>query len=540
MITIKYQNSDLFSGVAYTPLISLDQSFNYSNRFLSGYKKITLTGRLIRNPRCGTWAEYQDVQKVLLDRLRTNFGKLEVYEVENNLAATVNSLFSCERAIYRSLSFDESAYYNLVPFTLEFDCYDDFFLSNGVVDASDEATYQENDNRTVSITRNISATAVNTGPTGTAIEYAKAFVENRISSDINRFPNDNPLFADVTLAKSKLISIERRVDRLQGTYSANLNFLCDPYNASNSSLAVLNYSVETSEQNDEVIVSINGTMTGGIDKSISSFRSVFNGINWYSKAISYTDYSISDNPKSFSVTEDNTTNTINFTISYSNKVRNDVYLIDTTSITKDFESNIDCISVKLDIKYDYGTLSERWDKVLNYYNTQQDYIKSFIAAKWAEFGNGKPLGRVPKSKSVSMLQQNGTISLSEQYCTDTSEDCGCLEMFTYTMNFVPSIDVYVETPGLQGEGCYYIQNLQYNKRAKFSINGSFRPSKCCTIEESISDLKSRLNFYCSYYFQAENKVLEEDTVDYQENASEVSFQFSWSGKQENYIPSYLK
>lgn len=540
MITIKYQGSDLFDGVAYTPLISLDESFNYSNRFLSGYKKITLTGRLIRNPRCGTWTEYQNVQKLLLDRLRINFAKLEVYEIENSLAATPRTLFSCERAIYRSLSFDESSYYNLVPFTLEFDCYDDFFLSNGVVDATDESSYQENQNRTVSITRNISANAVNTGPTGTAIEYAKAFVENRISSDINRFPNDNPLFADVTLAKSKLISIERKVDRIQGSYSATLNFLCDPYNASNSSVAVLNYQAEVSEQNDEVSVSINGTMTGGLDKSIESFRSVFNGINWYSKAISYTDYTLAESPSSFSVTEDFNLNIINFTISFSNKVRDGVYLVDTTTIVKDFESNVDCITVKLDIKSDYGTLSDRWNDVLNYYNTQQQVLKDFISDKWNEFGNGKPLGNVPKSKSVSMMQQAGSISLSEQYCTDNSEDCGCLEMFSYSMNFNPSIDIYVETPGLKGMGCYYIQNLKYGKRAKFSLNGKFRPSKCCTIEESISDLKSRLNFYCSYYFQAENKVLEEDTIDYQENASEISFQFTWSGKQENNIPSYLK
>jgi hypothetical protein len=536
MINVLYLGSNLFQGVAHTPLISVDQSINYSNRFLSGYKKITLTGRLIRDPKCGTWKQYNDIQNILLERLKTNFGELKVFEKED-ISGIERILFECKRAIFRSISFDESAYYNMVPFTIEFDCYDDFLISTGVTNASDEISYNENDNRTISVTRNISATAVNANSTGTAIEYAKAFVENRINSSFN-FPANGPRFANVTDTNTVLLSVEKTVNRLSGEYSATLNFLCDPYNSSLSNKAVLAYDIEINENKNELTVTINGVMTGGLKTKINDFRNVFSGINWHNKAQSYVTDTLSTSPRSISITEDNTANTINFTVSYSNNLNNGVYIVDTTSISNDVINNIKCLSIKLDIKCDYDCMQVRWNNVQSYYETFN--FDSYLASKYAEYFPGEIFGKRPKSKSISFNEQTATISISQQNCTDNSEDCGCLEEFTYSISSNPAITMYSETPALEGKGCYYIQNLKYDRRAKFTISGNFRPSKCCTIEEAISELKSRINFYCTYYFVADNKVLEENSITFLENKGNISFTFSWSGNQDNYIPEHLK
>jgi hypothetical protein len=536
MINVLYLNSNLFQNVAHTPLISVDQSINYTNRFLSGYKKITLRGRLIRNPKCGTWKQYNDVQNVLLERLKTNFGELKVFEKED-VSGIERTVFKCDRAIFRNISFDESAYYNMVPFTIEFDCYDDFLVSTGVTNASDEISYSENDNRTISITRNIRATAVNAGPTGTAIEYAKAFVENRINSSFN-FPANGPRFANVTSTNTVLVSVEKSVNKLSGEYSASLTFLCDPKNSSNSDKAVLAYVVEIGEVKNELTVTINGTMTGGLTSKLSDFRNVFAGINWHSKAQSYVTETLSTSPRGINITEDSTANTINFNVSYSNNLNNGVYVIDNTTVSNDFNTNVKCISVKIDIKCDYDCIETRWNNIKSYYDTFN--LDTYIANKWAKYLPSEKYGKTAKSKSISFNEQTATISISQQNCTDNSEDCGCLEEFQYSISSNPAITMYSETPALEGKGCYYIQNLKYDRRAKFTISGNFRPSKCCTIEESISELKSRINFYCTYYFVADNKVLEESNITYTENKGNISFTFSWSGNQDNYIPEHLK
>lgn len=537
MTSVFYLNSDLFQGVAHTPLISINQQFNYTNKFLSGYKKIVLTGRLLRPTNCSTWEAYQAVQKVLLDRLTTNFGPLRVFETDP-VTLVQTTLFECTRSIFRSISFNEDAYYNLVPFTIEFDCYDDFFLATGVRDASDETSYTENENRTISVTRTITATAVNTGANGTAIEYAKAFVESRVNNSSMNFPANGPLFANVTENNSVLVSIERNVDRMSGRYTATLTFLCDPYNASLSQGAVLAYSADISEQNDEISVTINGVMTGGLKTKVVDFRSIFNGINWFSKAQSYVSDTLASSPASFSVTEDHTANTINFNITYSNLVKDTVYLIDTVSISNDLQTNTECINVKVDIKADFDCFGKRWELVKNYYESFN--FNDYIAQKWTQFGSGRRLGKTPKLKSVSFMEQAAMITITEEYCTDNAEDCGCVENFTYSINSSPGIEVYSETPSLEGEGCYYIQNLKYNKRSKFSISGQCRGSRCCTVEEVVSEIKSMVNFYCTIYFPADKKVLEEHTIDFKENGSDISFNFTWSGNQPNIVPIGLR
>jgi hypothetical protein len=154
-----------------------------------------------------------------------------------------------------------------------------------------------------------------------------------------------------------------------------------------------------------------------------------------------------------------------------------------------------------------------------------------MAAKWALYGSGKRLGNTMTQNLVSFDNLTGTITVQGTICCNSTEDCGCLENLSYSIKIEPPIPQFSEEPSLEGEGCYAIQDLNYNNRSRITISGAARPAKCCSNESVKSQVYSRANQLMAKYFQATDIILEEAQTTISSDRTIVNFSFSWNGLQ---------
>lgn len=519
MVTYKYNEVDVFSGIAGAPLLSRGEEIINTGSRLARADTITLSGQLRKLTCAGGFQETYNQTKLLIQRFADNFKKFEI--LENGI-----SMFSHDNAIIESISFDENRFYDLIPFTIRIICYqDDYAGSYGVLDPSESFEYSEDDGCLVTITHTISARGINNSTD--AFINAKNFVTN-LSGLSNLFDPAGYSVTDSDLPI--LIKRSENSDKLSGQYSLTEVYLFDKANNADDGRHVLNYSTDLSESNGDISVSIQGRLKGSVSSEFQTMRGNFSVIDFYT--IANTEYSnkysgnLTPTPVGFSVTENSDEVSIDFSISYRNNGTTDPYLIDTTTITSDSDGN-SCIRVELIIRSDYGCPNTRLAKTKAYLDTFD--LDAYVDARWLLYGDGSTLGNVPSSKSLGVNNENGDITVGITYCSNNFEDCGCLENFNYSMSFSPAIPQFSGEASYQGEGCYYIQDLKYDSRSKFSVDGSARPSKCCTLEETKSQIYTRVNQIMIEYFDATDIILDQASIEFSEDKSVVSFSFGWNG-----------
>lgn len=527
MITINYGGSNVFSGISETPFVSRSIGILYNYGHQGVVDKFTLNGRIKVGP-CEASGQFQSIytlQRLLISRLSKNFQSFSIVD-------GLNTVYSADSAIVESIRFDDSTYFNLLPFSIEVVVYRDGFAANGILDPSEEFVFENSEDCSGTLVHTISARGINNSIE--AIENVRTFVVSRMGWSNQISP------AFVSLNTPILKSREEKINRLDGSYSIVERYIFDT-SESPSTTGILQYSIDINESNNgEVVVSINGDIEGGINTNISDLRADLVSVNWFNLA--QAEYllidpigTLSTSPTTYSVTEDS--NILSFKFEFSNKAYSGPYIVDSTNIKKNFESNERCITYKAIIRSDYGCPSKRWSEVSSYYDTLS--IESLARTAWDKYGDGTRLGLFPVSRSYSQNEQQGIITAELTFCNARGETCGCLEKFDYKLDFSPAIPVYVASPTLAGEGCYHVQNYGYNKRAVFSINGEVIVSNCCSIDRGISELKSKLNQLNAQYFSASDKVLLSFKIDKNENSRILNFSCSWGGESISEIPSSL-
>lgn len=522
-VVINYNGSNPFSGISETPIVarSVQSLFNAGSQ--GKLETFTLDGRIRVGPcESSQFESLYTKQQTLLSRFSQNFKSFSIVDG----AVTV---YSASEVIVRSIQFAESNYYNLLPFTIVIDVYSDSFASQGVLDPVEEFQFSNSDGCAGEIVHTISARGINTS--SQAIENVKNFVTARTgwSNQVT------PTF--INLNSALLASTEERLNRLTGEYSVTERFIFDTSSDTPVTTGLLEYSMATSQDDSgAVTTSISGTITGGINTQVATLRADLVAVNWYN--IANTEYHTYDatsdlatSPITFSISEN--ANVLQFQFTYSNQAYSGPYIIDSTTISRNLEENESCIRFRATIRSDYGCPSKRWEEVEAYY--QSISIEALARTKWAQYGDGSRLGLFPRSRSYSQNEQLGIITAEIVFCNAKGETCGCLDELNYKLQFTPAIPIYSARPSLEGLGCYYIQDLGYKRRATFTVSGEAHVSNCCTINQGISELKTKLNQLCALYFtvDADDKVLLAFDVTQDDNARTLQFTCSWGGHQEN-------
>lgn len=510
MTTIYYNGQDVFSNCIGTPLVTIDVSYNYINNNLSRLKTITLRGKIKKTNCDDGFTSLYIKQRELISKFSVNFKALNISE---------NSIqkFYHASAIVKSINFDENTYANVTTFTIVFECYDYNYADNGILNPSDEIQITNNEDGTQSITRSMSCSSYTT---------SSHYMDNAIS--FLRNPSSSPLIPSSAI----LLSRAERINRHTGTGSVTYQYIYDPNNRQGvSNRGVLTYSISTSQNEDSVEVSVSGEVVGGMDCTMQNLRDSFNYINWYTLCSSeyndnYVGGSLGEAAINFSVTENINENTISFNVAYDNVSQKDAYIIDTVTVVRDRVTGQSCVNVRLEFVCDYGCKQQRWSKVNALYTATS--VEDFADDAAGDYLPGELISNTYKSRSVSFDEQNARIVATTSHCNDLVEDCGCLRNFEYSMQFTPSITKYTLSSTLEGEGCYYIQNLGFKNRARFTISGSYSKSPCCTLENAEKELLSRINFITSIYFPAEDKIIENRNIEYTEFGV-VNFSFAFNG-----------
>jgi len=522
MVTIEYNGSNPFSGIAPTPLVARSLTPVGSNRY--GLKdSITLNGVITGDCNDGFQSIYEKYI-TLTNRFSDNFKDLQI--LENG-----SGIYTADYAYVKSISITDNKWWGIIPFSISLDAYDsDSFQSGkyGVSSSQNQFAFSENDDCTVSITQNVSAVGFNTS-TGA---YYNAL--NYVSSLTGWSDQVSPAFITGGVSPV-LISVAEKPNRMQGSYGATLSYLYDKGGNIPNTSGLFKYSLEKSSGVDKTSVKINGEFIGGqkIDNSI--LRQNFDQIDFHSIAsTSFQDVGLFREPVSFSSTENLSGNEISFSVEYSNLIQEDPYFVDKTKVTYDCLSNTVKMTVGGTVKS--HNICSGFALAQNYYENID--VSGLAASNWADYGSGD-LNYNFTSHSYSEDRVGKSINFSYGF---SNEDYGpsllddCLEDFNYSLSFTPSINQYSAKPILDGEGAWAVTDMGFKKRARFSTNGSARVTECCSEESALAMTKTRLNQISSEYFDGTNKILESQTLKFNDETFVVNFSASWSAETSNVIP----
>lgn len=536
-VTIKYNGLNPFG--TRTPLVSTEVVFQDNNGYTSQVDRYTLSGSRPR-PSCNaTFADYKADIDYLLSVFHLNFRKFEV--IENG-----TTVFTFPQAEVKSVNFPEEGFHSFYRYEITIDCIRSY-QNLGILDPQETIETSQEDSYIKTIRHSISCRGV--GPN--AVSNAVAFLDSRRVSVLPStfqsvdgaliFPavlsknyNVNRLTGEVSLTTVYLDG-HSDIIQLQTFYEDDvLTFYGDNvylYNANTSS--TLTYTSELSETADGTTISFSGNFQGNAinqNNEMQRAKQRFDLIDWQALAQvewqKWGESSILGKPATFTVNQNPLTGQVDFVLTWNSNNQRGAYLQENSKVSINYDGGITCFTYTGTIKSDWGCAAQRFADVTALFNSTD--FNARARSLWAEYGNGQTLSWLPKSLSKSQSKFSGSMSYEMTFCQDSGVGCGCAENMIYNLSFVEDIKQYAAQPILRGLGKYYIQDLGFRNRKRFSVDGSARTSKCCTVEQAKSNIKTRINFICAQYFPFGDKILEAAQIEASESGDTISFGYSWS------------
>jgi len=428
--------------------------------------------------------------------------------------------FTLKNCSVEDVTFSSSNYVGFVDYTITLAGYKsdkDFYTANyGVQDPVDSWQYSEDDTGLVSVVHTVSASGYNTNNnTPNAFIKAKAFVNSRkgtslrVSQALNK--NCHPNSALI------LNSISETVDRLGGSYAIteNYSFVSNESSAAKGEEAnlptmqtaniLLTYDISIEEQQgtDFIEMNLNGSIAGNKESSTTwdeikndfKSRDFFQLINKaYKRHIKSTDGSrpggstnleLNEDPVSFSISPNEDSRTLSFSIVYDNnqlfnnaKIKNASSYFD-YNIAFQHDNITDIITVDCQgTILTRGALEKRnrdslilLDLILaNNSKLVRDEAQSSYNAMFPTRSQ-YVLAPRPTSVTVGRNEFDGTISYTASFSDKDFPENSSLRDLNYSVDIAPSMQVYKSVPSCLQNGHYLIYDLKLNsKRELLTVN----------------------------------------------------------------------
>lgn len=524
MTKIYYNNLDIFSGIAPTPLIQLtEEPIRYGNLWAIS-ESITLNGQI--TGQCETFQELLDKQNLLISYFSTSFKSLKIDEDGNNI-------YTWPLTKVSNISFSPAKYSQLLDFSISLQCYDSGKFSGyyGVIDPVNEINYSEEENGFVKVSHKCSAKGLNTNTSATgALLNAKNYVSTISGwSNISGF---SPAFiSGHNNHPPVLIEISETIDRFNNIYSINEIWSYDPsYNA--SGLFRYTNSINSGIEDGTIEISTVGEINGGKNIPINNLRSRFDSIDKYILAsgalVDFSTEALNENPISLNITESSFENKISFNYTYDNNPESNPYLIDSITIN-DNKNGRGSISFRGTFKYRGSCLCNNesgWlalESMVNNY----DYYAS-VLEKWSQYGKTTLLSSYPSSTSISKNRNSCEITVERSFDEITLSVPPELDYINVSLGVTPSINQYDPKPVFT-VGTYYITDLGFRSRSKYSLNGSARIKSCTSQSVGLQVIRSYINSMAGQYVIGSNSILEQGEITEAESDNKlINFNFTWS------------
>ena len=523
MTKIYFNNSDIFSGISPTPLVQLsEQPIRYGN-YWGTSEVITLIGQI--TGKCDTFASLLNKQNTLISSLGAHFSKLEINE-------DGNSIYSWPFTKVKSINFESAQYSQLLGYSIDFECYDSGKFSGvyGVIEPRNQIAFSEAENGFITVTHSCSAVGI---PTTTGGSNALTNAKNYVStiSGWNNISGFSPLFVSGAISQPILVNVSENINRLNNTYSIEETWSYDP-SASGSGLFSYTTSINSGVADELLTVDLNGELNGGLRVGINNLRGQFDLINKYSLASgalsNFSSEALCTVPTSFNISENPNQNLISFSYVYDNSSSGNPVIIDEFTLNKSSRGP-SSVSIKNIFKWKGNCLcnSESGWNALNSAASGYNYYEQAVN-KWQGYGNSGTLSSWPTSTSVTKNKNNCEISVEKEFkeiiLTLPSE----LEYIDVSLSVTPSIVQYEGTPVFQ-EGAWYITNLGYKNRAKYSFNGSARIKQCISQTLGIQVIKAYISNMVGIYVFGDNPVMEEGSITEEDSDNKlINFTFTYS------------
>jgi hypothetical protein len=518
MVKVFYNGIDVFSGVAPTPFIGIDDEFiSYGQRW-GVSKKITLQG-MVTGICSDSYSDLIFKQNKVFSGFREDFKNLEIKQ-------DGQSLFSGKYIKVNSIDFDQSNYVGMLNFTIDLTSYSEnlFTGTYGVLDPVSTIKYTEQQDGTVAITRSFSARGFNTSNgTNNALSNARSYVQSLtgVSSLIL------PKFINITPSQSNLCprKISETVNRFNSEYSIDIDYLLRK-GARTSSIISYNVDADYDDERGLYTASINGNLDGGSCKTMAQLRAEFANFKPYNitltnftKLTNYTYLNIE--PESFSINENDIDNKIDFNYSYTSDPQ-DIKFDYNIDINNEFLT--DQVSVGFN-----GTLTARGpessrlakaEAALNNLNIiplcQQFYLQNVT-------NPSLPMNTNAKNYSVKRDRINGTISIQSSFDNSQIPPAG-FKTFEWNLSITPSINKYNPIQYLDGNNGAF--NLNMFSRGQISVQGS---ATFETSDDKTSLVRNKaieiLNLYTVGF---SNRLRVEDRVERNLRAEDNGYTYSFT------------
>jgi hypothetical protein len=538
---ILYDDVNVFSGICPVPYLFFEKENIENGSVWASKYSITIEGQITGTQGPASRLDLENKQNKLIESFISDFKTLKVKEDANEYL--INNCY------IDSISFGESKYYALLPFTISISAYDDasFKENSFVIEPSDSWEFSEGDDGTVTLSHSVSAIGINKKNSSIidlAIKNAKEWVYSRtgLSKKIESLRIKNLQISDFVLD-----SISESIDRFSGKYSLIEKYKGDLMSLNSTGAGILRYATEVSKnvENGITNVEINGSVVGKKafsspessigEVNIQDLRDKLNSIEFFQVAASAAKDStgsekINDIPFAKTITENKNDSKIDFSFTFDDDpvppgVAKCVYSV---ALVENAIKNIVDMSIDAEILCERGDLSVRWAAVKQYFD--EDFNPySFSVGEYKRAGYTKNIQDYPKTESIKFDEFNARINYSASWTDKYMPYQDLLSFISERVELKPSINIYAVQPSLYVAGKHNVQSFSTAQRAEVSINieaigkpnTSLIQVKDC-VDKEVGRLKSL------YVGSSKNVILDQVSENYTESLRKFSISTSYS------------
>lgn len=392
-------------------------------------------------------------------------GKVYIYEQEFNY----EKIYENSGIIIRSINFDNSNYAGIVDYSIELNSTK---VSGNVIDPVNEFQFTENENKTVTLSHNVSAKGINTSLSpikSNALNNAISFV--RSNTGLANIPSTRFISGDIN--RFYLQNFSESIDRLNAIYSVQETYINNYLDNSLSGNLTYSLDINSGSESNFVEINIRGQYKGPKNGDISNLRNSLNITGLISGT--YSGY-FNPTPIQYNITENTGENSINFDYSFDNINLPNPYYRYNSSITKDEIQQIYNVQIQ-------GEIIARGNRNYRYFLSTGNIINltgqfisvaSGILTGFKDFNGDTYLSNLRLLNiTIDENPNNGTVSANASYddkymptgnATDASYNISVSAPRWY-MNNQPTCNI---------KGFHIINDFDITTLPKISVNTSLK------------------------------------------------------------------
>jgi hypothetical protein len=529
-VKILYGGKDVFAGICPTPFLYFDKEYiEYGSNWGSKYN-FSIEGQITGKLGPNSFYDLENKKNELILSFKKD--NLPIKVTEDSSEIFLSDICSID-----SISFDQSKYYALLPFSIKASCYDSgtFGENYGVLEPQDSWDYSESEDGTVSLTHSVSAAGFNSSGVSAIANVKKwAATKTGIGKKIDSLKIKNLSATDFVLE-----SFSEQVDRFNGKYTIEEVYRGDLLSSNNAGGGILRYSADISKNIDDGItkVVIDGSAAGKKnigEADMALLRAKINAEDFFQYAADYASKSTGSNklnsePFSRAITENKDNSEITFSLTYDDNPvppgqAKCVYKVD---LSENLIKNIVDVKIDAEILCDRGDASIRWIAVKNYYETKFNGY-DLALKEYKRAGYTKNFNSTPRTESINYDEFNGKIAYSASWSDRYMPFSDILTSITEQVEVTPSLKTYTIQPSLYSNAVHNVQDFGCSSRSSVSISISATAKPDKTMEQLKNCAFAELSRLRNIYVKTTNMIVDQKTETVNEKYKKISISYSYS------------